>query len=323
MQDEKFCRVTLRDARVPASALVGRPGQGWELLEDALAIERTGIDHAARAFAWLRPLIDELGHASPQDERLPVLGRLAMRTEVALCLSRSVASASGSASVATVATAKCVASEIARDVGTQTFLHVTPDSGGDRDLSSAAREAPGLTLSAGTTEMMRELFLSQVRHGDPGPLDLAAHPADKAFHDAATACVATVLHGRRRPIPDHRPDPARAHPRVGQQRQHWHVARAQASVELVRHDLNERLDFGVGEGPHARRARQVVHPLREHPHEAGGGVHDAAGATSVPVDVSAGSTPAVSAIAARTCLRTVAGVDIVTPDPGPQGSRSR
>lgn len=210
VQDEVFCRVRFRDVALPASSLLGQQGQGWELLADALAIERTGIDHAARAFAWVKPLASALADAHEHDERYPRLGRLAMRTEVALTLSRAVSRATGVRSTALVSTAKCVASQVARDVGVESFLWVPPGSASEADLDSAAREAPGLTLSAGTTEMMREMFLAPLRHGDLDVLDVAANALDRPVHDAASACVAAVLHSRRRPIPDRHHDPKRA-----------------------------------------------------------------------------------------------------------------
>lgn len=206
VQDEPFCRVRLRDVAVPREHLIGEEGMGWGLLDAALAVERTGIDHVARACVWLRPLAAELHASTADDDRLPVLGRLAMRTAVAALLSRHLATHDGEARISLVATAKCLASQVARDVAQATYIGTRR---AEPATDSAMRDAPGLTLSAGTTEMMRELFLAQLRGGDVHELDARSSSIDPEVFDAAAACISRVLHERRRTVPDHRPDAER------------------------------------------------------------------------------------------------------------------
>lgn len=166
--DEPFADVTLDRVRVGPDAVVGQVGAAWPLITDALALERTGIDHAAKARRWLDAGIAVLGE--PADDALVGIGRLHTMVEASRLLALRSAAALGALQgldpVAAAAT-KWWCSETARRVawwgaealGTAATLgSADGDAPADGLLEAAYREAPGLTISAGTSEVMLELI---------------------------------------------------------------------------------------------------------------------------------------------------------------------
>jgi alkylation response protein AidB-like acyl-CoA dehydrogenase len=71
----KLNSVAMTDARVPASAVLGAPGDGWKVAMAALAFERIGVARYARATR----LIGQL-------ERMSAAAEPAVREELSLCL---------------------------------------------------------------------------------------------------------------------------------------------------------------------------------------------------------------------------------------------
>lgn len=146
LADEAFADVRLDGVLLPSEAVVGPVGGAWPLVTEALALERTGVDYVAKADAWLR-WSDVDGEAA---------GRLRVRTAAGRSLSRRCVDqlAGGRVDPVLAAVTKHWCSEVARDTawvcGTERVWTGDP-------LEAAYREAPGLTLSAGTSEMMLEL----------------------------------------------------------------------------------------------------------------------------------------------------------------------
>ena len=153
MADEDFADVRLEGVNVPPWMVVGPVGGAWALVTEALALERTGVEHVARARAWLAAW--RAGCGDLPDRLLADAGRLATRTEAARamslrCLDRLAA---GRVDPVQAAAAKLWCSETARSVA---WWCAETGASGAR-LEAAYREAPGLTLSAGTSEVMLEL----------------------------------------------------------------------------------------------------------------------------------------------------------------------
>jgi len=74
----KLNAVSFRDARVPAGATLGEPGDGWRIAMAALGFERTGVARYARATRILGEL-----------ERHPQAADPIHRTEIAACLAQA------------------------------------------------------------------------------------------------------------------------------------------------------------------------------------------------------------------------------------------
>ncbi|MGE5830885.1 MAG: acyl-CoA dehydrogenase family protein [Micromonosporaceae bacterium] len=156
IQRERMCRVSLRDVEVESWRRVGEDGRGWALLDGALAIERTGIDHVVRAARWLTALREAT--AQPDDLQL-LEGQVECATTVARAATEVFLRADVRAT--DTAVAKLYTSETCQQVGHEilrrwrTLAH-RPDYDHlvYEELFSGLTESPGLTLSAGSSEIM-------------------------------------------------------------------------------------------------------------------------------------------------------------------------
>ena len=177
--DEQFDRVELDDVRVGADALLGSEGGGWSLLTRCLAIERTGLDYSLKAERWYTAALAALDPQTVGGEVLAQVGRYGAAVTEGRLLAWDVISRLGGGALdpAAAAIAKYHTSETAQEVavwGAQAHGHGYARHALDADcvgvLEAGYREAPGLTLSAGTSEMMLELVASSVLdRTDPQP----------------------------------------------------------------------------------------------------------------------------------------------------------
>jgi len=185
LADEAFADVVLDRVAVGPDAVVGPTGGAWPLITGALALERTGVDHVAKADAWLTAWFADRAEASePADGAagdiaagevaagdLAAAGGLRTRVRAARALSRRCVEELDTGRVDPVGAAatKLWCSETAREVATwcagalherALWTYRDPDAPAGGRLEAAFREAPGLTISAGTSEMMLELVAS-------------------------------------------------------------------------------------------------------------------------------------------------------------------
>jgi alkylation response protein AidB-like acyl-CoA dehydrogenase len=178
MADEAFADVRLDRVPVTAGHVIGPVGGGWPLITAALALERTGVDYVAKAETWLRAgvrLIAETSQPGPTGPPLHAeLGRLWTRVRAGRALSARCVSEldTGQVDPVRAAVAKLWTSESAVEVARWT-ASTAHDAGlvvGER-IEAAYREAPGLTISAGTSQMMCELIaaagLPSTQDADP------------------------------------------------------------------------------------------------------------------------------------------------------------
>ncbi|GAA1083383.1 acyl-CoA dehydrogenase family protein [Kitasatospora arboriphila] len=161
LADEQFHRVELRGVRVGADALVGTEHQGWPLLTQALAVERTGLDYALKAERWYRAVLAQ-GLDRPEE-----IARYGAAVDAAALFAARLtagvlAPADGGGHTAEVdeplsAAAKYHTSELAQEIAGWAAAHGLSTPGTDPGLEAGYREAPGLTLSAGTSEVMLQV----------------------------------------------------------------------------------------------------------------------------------------------------------------------
>lgn len=149
--DEHFADVWLDGVEVSAAAVVGPVGGAWPLITEALALERIGVDYVAKADLWLR--------GSPAGAEY---GRLRTHVEAARVLALRCVDQqdTGRTDPVTAAATKYWTSETARAVAWWRADTAGPAALWQGRVEAAYREAPGLTLSAGTSEMMLELIAS-------------------------------------------------------------------------------------------------------------------------------------------------------------------
>ncbi|QIJ64518.1 acyl-CoA dehydrogenase family protein [Streptomyces sp. JB150] len=165
--DEHFHRVDLDSVPVPGGNLIGPRDGGWPLLNEALAVERTGLDYYLKAERWFDAALDALLDADPDsghEDRLEQIGRWhgALTADHVLSWEVLTGLAAGRVDQLAAAVAKYHSSELAQSVATWAVGIPTPAQRAGRTrealiLDSAHREAPGLTLSAGTSEVMLQI----------------------------------------------------------------------------------------------------------------------------------------------------------------------
>ncbi|NJP65286.1 acyl-CoA dehydrogenase family protein [Streptomyces spiramenti] len=165
--DEHFHRVDLDAVVVPGADLLGPRDEGWPLLNEALAIERTGLDYYLKAERWLDAALEALVDGEPEavpSGLLEQIGRWhgALAADHVLAWEVLTGIAADRVDQVATAVAKYHSSELAQAIAVRAADIPSPDQRADRTgaavtLESAYREAPGLTLSAGTSEVMLQL----------------------------------------------------------------------------------------------------------------------------------------------------------------------
>lgn len=195
LQHEPYCRVRFRNVKVPESSCVGIPGEAWGYLDEALAVERTGLDHASRARRWLStvraasaPFEGDCGSDSRELDELGV--RVCSISRIARHAARLAET--GPVNATQMALAKVVASDAARDVAW--FAAQCADESAlttlnQRKLGNAINEAPGLCLSAGTSEMMFATMSAALGADAAGQLD----PGDLSLEPEIFRATQAVL----------------------------------------------------------------------------------------------------------------------------------
>ncbi len=160
LSEESFDNVTLDGIRLTPEDVLGDVDDGWRVLNDVLPLERTGLDHSAKAERTLAALHE---HApSGCEERLVELGTrvraarlLAWRCIANLQNGRPDEVQSATAKWYTSETAKAASMTAVELIGTSALLDARdPEAIADGVFDSSLREAPGLTLAQGSSEMM-------------------------------------------------------------------------------------------------------------------------------------------------------------------------
>lgn len=179
MADESFYEVVLDGACVGADAMIGELNGAWSLINKALAVERTGLDYYVRAQRWFDMIWDQAMNSGQveDDTTLIELARLSSKLDASRLMTYRVLEQlqRGAVEEVVAATSKWYASELACEVvftGTELrgLEACMADGHGYSDLygslESAYRETPGLTISAGSSEMMLETIAKMGLAGD-------------------------------------------------------------------------------------------------------------------------------------------------------------
>jgi alkylation response protein AidB-like acyl-CoA dehydrogenase len=170
---ERFDEVVFEGARVGADAMIGPVDRGWQLLSGALQLERTGLEQAMKARRWLDLVVGRARETGRLAD--PVLAtdvaRLDAEVEAARLLAWSVLAklADKQLDAGAAAMSKWYASELVRRIavlaveadGLNALLsRHDPDAPGYGFAEWLVRDAPGLTVSAGSSEIMLHIVAS-------------------------------------------------------------------------------------------------------------------------------------------------------------------
>jgi hypothetical protein len=172
-----FNEVFFDDVRLPADAIIGRPGEGWAIARAALAHERGQSLREDSATARVRRLI----HLTAENDTGPVgaglddagarrdLGRLYARSSVAdlLGLEGVLKDAAGQTTVYDAPVVKVLFSETNLDINAYALelfgpraviTEPSPEAIAGGDFQDAFLWARGFTISAGSNEIMRNVI---------------------------------------------------------------------------------------------------------------------------------------------------------------------
>ena len=171
LSDERVNEISLENVRVPAGNMIGEPGEGWRLLNTALAVERTGLDFTSLTARYLDDVIAAVKEKKMGGDRYvrQKIAECYAELQVARLLVWRVVSnqALGEVNDIYSAMSKMYGTELAKRVtrlgmeigGLEALLtrwDGDPLAGGW--LEAHHRQAPGTTIAAGTTEIMLYLI---------------------------------------------------------------------------------------------------------------------------------------------------------------------
>lgn len=166
--DEHFHRVDLDSVPVSGGDLLGPRDEGWPLLNQALAIERTGLDYHLKAERWLQAALETLTDGDAHREPAAYLEQIgrwhgALTADHVLAWTVLTGLASDRVDQVSAAVAKYHSSELAQGIAAWAADIPSPEQRANRAMAAvtldcAYREAPGLTLSAGTSEVMLQIM---------------------------------------------------------------------------------------------------------------------------------------------------------------------
>ncbi|WP_161519931.1 acyl-CoA dehydrogenase family protein [Bacillus cereus] len=170
LSDESLYEVCLENVKVSKEDIIGEVDEGWIIINKALSYERTGLDYYVRAKRWFLNIWSNemVNEGFMSETKLIELARLKCKLEASKNLTYQVieqVSNTGSIDELLASISKLYSSQLASDIvakghdlaGIKASIHKNHDySPLYGSLDSAYRESPGLTISAGTTEMMLE-----------------------------------------------------------------------------------------------------------------------------------------------------------------------
>ncbi|KAA8885602.1 hypothetical protein F3087_28640 [Nocardia colli] len=165
LANEQFHDIWFTDVHVDEDALFGAVGAGWSLITQMFAAERTGLDYYARGKHWLDVVTERLAEDGAQTGLVGAdLARHRTRIEASGLLSCQVMQnlQDGNADIAESSFAKWHCSETAQRIAWWAFDTLGLDllEPGNPVLEAAFREAPGMTISGGASEVMLDIVSS-------------------------------------------------------------------------------------------------------------------------------------------------------------------
>ncbi|GAA3723895.1 acyl-CoA dehydrogenase family protein [Streptomyces tremellae] len=167
LADEQFHDIRFSQVRVGKDAVFGAVGAGWSLITRMFAAERNGLDYYVRARYWLERAADRLvaDGRRPTGSELAGLARHQARLDASRLLTcRALQSLhEGESDIAQASLAKWHCSETAQGIAWWAFETLGPEllepepGTDDPVLEAAYREAPGMTISGGASEVLLDI----------------------------------------------------------------------------------------------------------------------------------------------------------------------
>ncbi len=170
--DAEFSEVFLKDVRVPADSLLGKEGQGYEIVSSALINERSGIASGIRFDQSLAKLIETARQVGVTDDLLwrQRIGGLAIKARIMKAFGLRVLSdqLQGRFNPHTSAAMKCIATSLTQEfseagvemLGAYGVLH--DRSGGQTGWPQRFLMDRAMTIAGGTSEIQRNITAERI-----------------------------------------------------------------------------------------------------------------------------------------------------------------
>jgi alkylation response protein AidB-like acyl-CoA dehydrogenase len=160
-----FNEVVFDDVMLPASAMIGKEGDGWRQVTSELAFERSGPERFLSSFTLLVELANRLG-ADPCERAADAFGRLIAHLVTLRRLSRGIAVMleNGADPRLQAAIVKDLGATFEQEIPeiARTLVDGTPGDPASRDfalvLASTMLDAPTFSLRGGTREILRGII---------------------------------------------------------------------------------------------------------------------------------------------------------------------
>jgi alkylation response protein AidB-like acyl-CoA dehydrogenase len=164
----EFNEVRFDGAFVPDDNLLGKGGDGWRLVTEELAFERSGPDRFLSTFITLKMLIEEIGR-QPDSHRQAEVGRLVSRLVTVRSLSLSIADMleSGRPVMRAATMMKDMGTRLEQEIPevARRLASSMPSPDGDalsRNLANAILNTPAFTIRGGTREILKGIIAREL-----------------------------------------------------------------------------------------------------------------------------------------------------------------
>lgn len=168
ISDEQFCKVKFEEVIVAKNNLLGEINQGWSVINRAISLERTGLDYLIKAIKWhctIKEIMPLINNSKKNTDKFNLLTQRLLNAKQYVYQLLDYFNINKRINEVDASIAKLICSELASEIVDFSYnelniLKLLTIDNTSREkyqiLDSAFRETPGLTLSAGTTEMMLE-----------------------------------------------------------------------------------------------------------------------------------------------------------------------
>lgn len=160
--------VTFDDVFLPDDHLLGQGGDGWRLVTEELAFERSGPDRFLSSFIILRVLVEQIGK-DPDRLAATEIGRLLSRLVAVRSLSLSIADMleSGRTVIKAATMMKDMGTILEQEIPevARKLMPTVPSLDGtrfQRNLANAILNAPSFTIRGGTREILKGIIAREL-----------------------------------------------------------------------------------------------------------------------------------------------------------------
>jgi alkylation response protein AidB-like acyl-CoA dehydrogenase len=160
-----FNELLFEDVEVPADALLGKEGAGWDQVIGELAFERSGPERFLSSFVLLEAFVDR-ARREPSAEGAALIGSMISRVVPLRGMSLAIAGKLGRGEMPNfeAALVKEMGSLFEQDVGDKVLSEIVPsadpasDDKFERLLAEAILHAPSFSIRGGTREILRGII---------------------------------------------------------------------------------------------------------------------------------------------------------------------